>query len=553
MTDIEIALAAKKKDIEEIAEKININSESLELYGKYKAKLNMSIDELDDRQSNLILVTSINPTRAGEGKSTVAVGLVDALNNINKKAIGVLREPSMGPVFGLKGGATGGGYSQVIPMEDINLHFTGDIHAITSANNLISTCIDNHIHHGNELNIDINNIFFKRVIDMNDRTLRNVEIGKGSDVNGVERKESFTITAASEVMAILCLANDMEDLKIKIGEIIFAKDLSGNILKVKDLNIVGAVCVILKDALKPNLVQTIKHSPILLHGGPFANIAHGCNSLIATKTALKLSDYVVTEAGFGADLGSEKFINIKCRKAGLKPKVAVIVVTLRALKLHGGADLDKLSDANADALVKGIENLKRHIEIVKSYDLNFVIAINQFQTDLKEELNILIQYANAHDYPIELADVFTDNSNGATKLAQTVADICEKSNGEIKYTYNLEDSIVDKITKIAVNLYGAKEIKLTAEAQNDLEFIKRNKLESLAVCIAKTPASFSSEAKLIGAPKDFTLEVKRLSVSNGAGFIVVMIGNVLLMPGLPKVPQAEYMSITKEGKVNGLN
>ncbi len=549
-SDIEIALESQKKDIREIARKININEEQLEMYGRYKAKINTDIQKGD---GDLILVTSINPTRAGEGKSTVTVGLVDSMNELSKRTIGVMRQPSMGPVFGLKGGASGGGYSQVIPMEDINLHFTGDMHAITSANNLICACIDNHIHHSNDLKIDIDNIFFKRTVDMNDRSLREITIGQGKSINGVERNDGFTITAASEIMAVLCLSNDLKELKEKIGRIIIGKNRSGEIVTVKDLNIVGAVCLILKDALKPNLVQTIKNNPVLLHGGPFANIAHGCNSIIATKTALGLADYVVTEAGFGADLGSEKFINIKSRIGNLSPKAIVIVATVRALKMHGAVEYDLLEKENVEAVRNGLENLQRHIEIVSSYGVDFVVAINRFQSDTKDEIDAILKYAEENGYKACDIDVFTDNEQGAKQLANIVVDICSKENRDKPiFTYSETDNLLEKIRKV-VSLYGASGFELGEEAKEDLKFIKDNKLDNLLICMAKTPSSFTDDPKIIGAPKDFTIKINRLRVANGAGFIICMIGNTMLMPGLPKVPQAEKMNILENGIIEGLN
>ncbi len=551
-SDIEIALNAAKKPIVEIAQKLNIDAEALELYGNDKAKLNLNPEDLTTKAENLVLVTSINPTRAGEGKSTITVGLTDSLQAINKSVIACLREPSMGPVFGIKGGATGGGYAQVNPMADINLHFTGDMHAITAANNLIAAAIDNHIHQGNELNIDINNITFKRVMDMNERSLREVTICQGPAINGVERKDGFQITVASEVMAILCLAKDLEDFKTRIGEMIVAYSTSNQPIYVKDLNVVGAVALIMKDAIKPNLIQTLEHAPVLMHGGPFANIAHGCNSLIATRLGLRLADYVVTEAGFGADLGSEKFIDIKSRMGNLKPKVVVIVATIRALKLHGGADMNNLAAEDLKALEAGLSNLAKHIDTVKQYGVNYLVAINKFATDTEAEIALLERYCQAQGHNVVLADVWAHGSQGGKELATKVVELCENSTNALNYIYESDDSFAQKMQKVITKVYGGKDYQLSENAQKQLTNLENLGLDYLPICMAKTPASLSDNPELIGAPTDFTIKIDEIRVSNGAGFIVVITGKVMVMPGLGKNAAMYKMDIDNQGNISGL-
>lgn len=551
-TDIEIALNSETKDITEIAKNLNIDKSALELYGKDKAKLNLNPENMEKKAENLVLVTSINPTRAGEGKSTITVGLTDSLQAINKSVIACLREPSMGPVFGIKGGATGGGYAQVNPMADINLHFTGDMHAITAANNLIAAAIDNHIHQGNELDIDLDNIPFKRVMDMNERSLREITICQGPAVNGVERKDGFQITVASEVMAILCLAKDLDDFKKRIGEMIVAYSNKKEAIYVKQLNVVGAVALIMKDAIKPNLVQTLEHAPVLMHGGPFANIAHGCNSLIATNLGLKLADYVVTEAGFGADLGSEKFIDIKSRIGGLKPKAIVIVATIRALKLHGAADSEELAKEDISALEKGLENLAKHIDTIKQYGTNYVIAINKFATDTKAEIELLENYCTTHGHDVILTNVWEQGSKGGIDLANKVVELCENSTNEMHYIYELEDDFRIKLNKIIQKVYGGRGFVLSEKAKKQLADIQNLNLDHLPVCMAKTPASLTDDPNLIGAPKDFTINIDEIRLSNGAGFIVVVTGKVMVMPGLGKNAAMYNMDIDNTGNIKGL-
>ncbi len=551
-TDIEIAMSAEKKPIVEIAKNLKIAEEDLELYGKYKAKINLKATELGQKAENLVLVTAINPTRAGEGKSTVTVGLTDSLQRIGKDVIACLREPSLGPVFGIKGGATGGGYAQVNPMEDINLHFTGDMHAITTANNLIAAALDNHMHQGNELEINPQRIVFKRVLDMNERTLREITIAQGAKVNGVERKDHFQITVASEVMAILCLATDLEDFKKRIGKMIVAYTHDNKPITVADLKVVGAVALVMKDAIKPNLVQTLEHAPVLMHGGPFANIAHGCNSLIATKMGLKLADYVITEAGFGADLGSEKFVDIKSRMGGLNPKAIVLVATIRALKLHGGADSNELQNEDLTALKKGIANLQKHIDTVKAYGINYVVAINEFVTDTEAELELLADYCNQNNHPVVRASIWAKGSAGGVELANAVVNACQTQTKPVNFIYELTDSFEEKVNKIIQTVYGGSGFELSETAKNNLTQIKELGLDHLPVCMAKTPASLSDNPELIGAPKDFKIHISEITISAGAGFLVILTGKVMVMPGLPKVPSANNMDITSDGEIVGL-
>lgn len=551
-TDLEIAQECKLLNIKDVAKKINISEDDLELYGKHKAKLDINyLSKLDKKEGKLILVTAINPTKAGEGKSTTTVGLGDALNKLGKKTVIALREPSLGPVFGLKGGAAGGGYAQVVPMEDINLHFTGDMHAITTANNLISACLDNHIHQGNELNIDINNITWKRCLDMNDRNLRKITVGLGPKANGIEREDGFNITVASEVMAVLCLSMSVSDLKSRLSSMLVAYNLDGQPVYVKDLNIQGALTMILKDAIKPNMVQTLENNPVLIHGGPFANIAHGCNSILATKSALKLADYVVTEAGFGADLGAEKFLDIKCRMGNLKPNVVVIVATIRALKQHGGISYENLKEENVNALLDGCANLAKHIETVKSFNLPYVVAINEFITDTKNEVQALENWCIENKHPMALSQVWEKGGNGGIELANKVLEAIEEPN-YFKPIYDLDMSIEEKILTIARTCYGARDVLYSDQALEQLEVYKKFKWDKLPICMAKTPISLTDNDKIVGAPKDFDITIREFRPSLGAGFIVALTGSVLTMPGLPKIPAANNMDIDENGVIKGL-
>ncbi|MDQ0360688.1 formate--tetrahydrofolate ligase [Breznakia pachnodae] len=552
-TDLEIAQEATMMKIDEIAKKAGIPVEDIEYYGNYKAKVSLDVlkERKNEEDGKLILVTAINPTKAGEGKSTTTVGLVDAFQKIGKNAMVALREPSLGPVFGLKGGAAGGGYAQVVPMEDINLHFTGDMHAITTCNNLISACLDNHIHQGNVLNIDKDRVVFKRVLDMNDRVLRQVEVGLGPKANGVERKDGFNITVASEVMAVLCLADSLMDLKEKLGNMLVAYNMDGEAVYVKDLEIAGALAMVMKDAIKPNLVQTIENNPVLIHGGPFANIAHGCNSVLATKTCLKLADYVITEAGFGADLGAEKFLDIKCRKANLKPNAVVIVATIRALKQHGNIAYEDLQKENVDAMLEGCCNLKKHIETIQAFGLPYVVAINEFATDTKEEVEALQDWCKTHGHPMALSQVWAKGGAGAVDLAEILVDLVEMENN-YKPLYEVEDTIENKILTIAQTCYGAKDVAYSEEAKEQIALFEKNGWDNLPICMAKVPTSLTDDAKICGAPKDFTITIRELRPSLGAGFIVALTGSVMTMPGLPKVPAANRMDIDEEGNIVGL-
>ncbi len=552
LTDLEIAQQADIKPIKEIAKKLNINEDDLEFYGKYKAKVDPNCIKAKE-DGKVILVTAISPTPAGEGKSTTTIGLSDALNKLNYKTIVALREPSFGPVMGVKGGAAGGGYAQVIPMEDINLHFTGDLHAITTANNAIASMIDNHIHQGNKLGIDPTRIIWHRCLDMNDRALRSVIVGLGGSSNGVPREDHFDITVASEVMAVLCLSTSLEDFKKRIARMIVAYTYDKKPVTVDDLNATGAVALIMKDALKPNLVQTLEHNPALIHGGPFANIAHGCNSVIATKLAMKLADYVVTEAGFGADLGAEKFLDIKCRQTGIKPSCVVIVATIRALKMHGGVLKEDLKEENVDALLSGIVNLEKHIENIKKYNLPYVVAINKFYTDTKNEIDALENWAKKNGHTVSLSEVFTDGGNGGIDLAKKVIDQIDKNDGSktFKCIYDENDSIKDKITTIAKEIYGAGAVEFSSLAKTQMKQMKRNGWDNLPICMAKTQYSLSDNPKLLGRPEGFTLTIRELKPSIGAGFIVALTGDIMTMPGLPKEPAAEKMDII-DGKIVGL-
>ena len=554
LSDIEIAQNAKMKHIRDVAASIGIAEDDLEFYGKYKAKIASELlgKVKDNENGKLILVTAINPTPAGEGKTTTTIGLGDALTNMGKKCVLALREPSLGPVMGIKGGAAGGGYSQVVPMEDINLHFTGDMHAITAANNLLSAMIDNHIHQGNALDIDVTNIVWKRVVDMNDRALRHVVVGMGGKVNGIPREDGFMITVASEVMAILCLANDLEDLKNRLGEIIIGYNRSGEPVKASDLKAQGAMAALLKDAIKPNLVQTLEYTPCFIHGGPFANIAHGCNSVQATKLAMKLSDYTITEAGFGADLGAEKFFDIKCVKAGLKPSAVVMVATVRALKYHGGAKLDQLKEPNLEALKKGVANLEKQVENMKKFNICPVVAINKFVTDTDEEIAFLANKCKELEVPMEVAEVWAKGGEGAENLARLVSKVAEQCTCSMKPLYDWEWSVEKKIETIAKELYGAAAIDYTTEAKSDLKKVMDLGLDKLPVCIAKTQKSLSDNPKLLGRPKDFVVTVRQIEIASGAGFIIPITGSIMRMPGLPDIPAAEKIDIDNNGKITGL-
>ena len=555
MTDIEIAQAANMKRINEIALKMGLEEDDYEQHGKYRAKVELSVlkKNKDNKDGKLILVTAITPTPAGEGKSTVTVGLTQALNKKGYNSIAALREPSLGPVFGMKGGATGGGYSQVVPMEDINLHFTGDLHAISTAHNLISACIDNHLTHGNELDIDVTRITWKRVIDMNDRALREVIVGLGSKINGIPRESSFQITVASEIMAIFCLAESLDDLKERIGKIVFGYTRSGSALKVSDLKIQGAVTALLKEAIKPNLVQTLENTPVFIHGGPFANIAHGCNSVLATKMALKLSDYVVTEAGFAADLGAEKFLDIKSRVAGLNPNAVVIVATARALKHHGGDKI--LKGENLETLRKGLVNLEKHIENMQKYNLPVVVAINKFITDTDNELDIIQKFCEEKGVKVALCEIWSKGGEGGFDLVDLVMEaLQENENSEIKYTplYDLKAATKEKILTIATEIYGAKGVKFTTKASNDIKKYEELGYSNLPICMSKTQKSLSDNPTLLGRPTDFEVTINEVRLSAGAGFLVVMAGEIIDMPGLPKKPAAEGIDVDSNGKISGL-
>lgn len=554
-SDLEIAQEAKMKKITEIAQDIGLTEDDYELYGNYKAKINLDVlKRLENKpDGKLILVTAINPTPAGEGKSTTTVGLGQAFNKLGYKSVIALREPSFGPVMGVKGGAAGGGYAQVVPMEDLNLHFTGDLHAITTANNAISAMIDNHIHQGNELHIDPTRIVWKRCLDMNDRALRNVIVGLGGSANGAPREDGFNITVASEIMAVLCLASDLADFKERVKRIVVAYTYDKKPVTVGDLGVEGAITLIMRDAIKPNLVQTLENTPVLVHGGPFANIAHGCNSIIATKMALKLSDYTVTEAGFGADLGAEKFFDIKCRYAGLKPDAVVIVATIRALKMHGGVAKDDLKQENVEALLKGIANLEKHIENIKQYNLPYVVAINKFVSDTDNEVKALYDWAKENNHPVELSDVWSLGGEGGIDLARRlVKEIEANPSNDFEYIYDLEDSIEEKINKIACKIYGASGVDFTASAKTQLRTFKKNGWDKLAVCMAKTQYSLSDDQKKLGRPEGFRITVRELRPSIGAGFIVAITGDIMTMPGLPKHPAALDMDVDDNNKAVGL-
>ena len=553
-SDIQIAQEAKMEPIIKIAEKLNLGEDDIELYGKYKCKISLDVlnNNKDKKDGKLVLVTAINPTPAGEGKSTVTVGLGQALCKTGKKAVIALREPSLGPVFGVKGGAAGGGYAQVVPMEDINLHFTGDMHAITTANNLLCAAIDNHIHQGNDLRIDSRRIIFKRVMDMNDRALRNIVVGMGGKVNGFLREDGFMITVASEIMAILCLATSLSDLKERMGNILIAYDLDGNPVYAKQLEVQGAMALLMKDAVKPNLVQTLENTPAIIHGGPFANIAHGCNSIVATKMALKLGDVVVTEGGFGADLGAEKFLDIKCRYGNLTPNCVVIVATMRALKHHGGVKKEELNTPNVEALAKGIVNLEKQIENMKKYNVPVVVAINKFVTDSNEEIQFIKDFCEKLEVKVALSDVWAKGGEGGLELANIVNEVLDNEESNFKVLYDEKDTIKDKILTIAKEIYGAKNVLYTPAANRQIAELERFELDKLPICMAKTQYSLSDNPALLGRPENFDITVKEVRVSNGAGFIVVLTGDIMTMPGLPKVPAANRMDILENGEIVGL-
>ena len=549
--DLQIAKSIQLKPIVDIADAYGI-TDHIEQNGKYKAKIDLSIMNQKKEDGKLILVTAISPTPAGEGKTTTTVGLGQGLSKIGKNTVIALREPSLGPVMGIKGGAAGGGYAQVLPMEDLNLHFTGDMHAITAANNTICALVDNHIYQGNEKNIDPEKVVFKRCVDVNDRNLRQVTIGQGSHVNGIQRQDGFNITVASEIMAILCLATSYEDLKRRISNIIVGYTPDNQPVRVEDLAIEGAITMLLKDALKPNLVQTCEHTAAIVHGGPFANIAHGCNSIIATKTALKMGDYVVTEAGFGADLGAEKFFNIKCREGNLNPEAVVMVATIRALKMHGGIHKDHLKEENIEALAKGVENLAKHIDSVTKFGVPYVVAINHFVFDTDGEVDFLLNWCKENGHPVAVAKGWAEGGAGTVELAKLVVETIEDKPSQFKPLYEREASFEDKVSTIAKNIYGARGVVFTEEAQKQLQTIKDLGYSDYLVCMAKTPASLTDDPKRIGRPTDFDITIREVRISAGAGFIVCLTGNVLTMPGLPKQPAALNMDLTAEGEIIGL-
>ena len=552
MTDIEIAKNTKLDEINKIAEKLEIKEEDIEQYGKYKAKISNEIYEKNKSKNNgkLILVTAISPTPLGEGKTTVSIAIADGLRKIGKKSILTLREPSLGPVFGIKGGATGGGKVQIAPMEDINLHFTGDIHAITSANNLLSAMIDNHIYFGNELGFE--KVVWKRCLDLNDRQLRKVETGLSGESKIVPRIDNFDITVASEIMAVLCLAENLKDLKQKLGNIIIGYNKKEEPIYVKQLKAEGAMTVLLKDAIKPNLVQTLEHTPALVHGGPFANIAHGCNSVIATKTALKLADYTITEAGFGADLGAEKFLDIKCRKTGLKPDAVVIVATIKAIKYHGGVEKEKIQEENIEGIEKGIDNLYKHIDNIKSkFGLNVIVALNKYASDTEKEIEYIKEKLANKNIELSVVEGWAKGGDGAIDIANKLVKLSQQPN-EFKYIYNDSDSIKEKILKIAKNIYYAKDVKYSEEAEKQIENIEKMGYAKLPICIAKTQYSFSDDPKNLECKDDYNINVRGVELKNGAGFVVVLAGKIMTMPGLPKVPAAESIDIDEDGEIVGI-
>lgn len=554
LTDVQIAQGAQMKPIKEIADQLGLSEDDLELYGKYKAKISLeTIEKVKEREDGkLILVTAINPTPAGEGKTTTMIGLSQALNKLGKKSIVAMREPSLGPCFGVKGGAAGGGYAQVVPMEDINLHFTGDIHAITTANNLIAAMLDNSIQQGNPLDIDTRQIVWKRCVDLNDRALRHIVVGLGGKVNGVPREDGFDISVASEVMGILCLATSLEDLKQRAGRMIVAYNRAGEPVTVDDIKATGAVTLLLKDAIKPNLVQTLDHTPVFVHGGPFANIAHGCNSVMATQLALKLGDYAITEAGFGADLGAEKFLDIKCRQADMKPDAVVIVATVRALKMHGGVAKKDLGEENLEALRKGIENLEKHIENIAKYNLPSVVAINAFPTDTEAELTLLDEICKSKGVDVAISQVWAKGADGGVELAETLLKVLETKKAAFSPIYDLELPIAEKIKTIAREIYGAEDVLFTKKVVNKMKTYTEQGLGQLPICIAKTQYSLSDDPTLLGRPEGFTVTISDLIPNAGAGFLVAISGDIMRMPGLPKVPAAANMDIEEDGTIVGL-
>ena len=551
--DLKIAQAAVLEDICTIADKAGIDRKYLIPYGNDKAKVSLKIaDEIGDRpDGKLILVTAINPTKAGEGKSTTTIGLADGMNKIGKKVMACLREPSLGPVFGLKGGAAGGGYAQVVPMEAINLHFTGDMHAITTATNLIAAMLDNSIYQGNPLNIDPARVEWKRCLDMNDRTLRTITIAQEKATNGVERKDHFVITVATEIMAILCLSKDLEDFRERVARCIVAYTYDNKPVTVRDIEADGAAAVVMKDAIQPNLVQTLEHTPVFVHGGPFANIAHGCNSLIATRTALKLADYVVTEAGFGADLGAEKFLDIKCRLGGLKPNAVVIVATVRALKMHGGVDAEHLQEENVEAMLEGAKNLAKHVESIREFGVPFLVAINKFSADTPKEVEALLSWCKENGYPAEESDGWANGGNGTIELAQHVCALCDEPTNYAP-VYDVNDTIQNKILAISQKIYGAADVEYSETALEKIKIFISNGWDRVPVCMAKTPLSLTDDPNIKGRPEHFTIHVQDLSISRGAGFIVAYTGSILTMPGLPKVPAAVHMGVDENGDSYGI-
>lgn len=554
LSDIEIAQQTTLEPIVKIAEKVGLTDDDLELYGKYKAKISFdAIKRLSKNEDGkLVLVTAITPTPAGEGKTLTTIGLAQALNYMGHKAVVALREPSLGPVFGIKGGAAGGGYSQVLPMEDINLHFTGDMHAITAANNLLAAAIDNHVHQGNALRIDVRRVIWKRVMDMNDRALRNIVVGMGGKVCGFPREDHFMITVASEIMAALCLASDLMDLKKRMGDITVAYDLDGNLVTARQLGVEGAMAILMKDAIKPNLVQTIEHTPALVHGGPFANIAHGCNSVVATKLALKMGDIAVTEAGFGADLGAEKFMDIKCRFAGIKPNAVVVVATVRALKMHGGVDKKNLQEENIEALKKGFANLAKHVENMRTYDVPVVVGINKFATDTDAEIATLRQLCADYGVDAALNNCWAEGGKGGVELGEKVLKLIDQPQTPYKPLYDVNDTIAQKMETIVKKIYGGAGVVFESKAQKQVAELEKFGLDKMPLCVAKTQYSLSDDSALLGAPKDFTVTVKDVRVCTGAGFIVCQTGDIMTMPGLPKVPAANRMDIDENGVITGL-
>lgn len=553
-SDIEIAQEAELVHIKEVAEKLEINEDELEFYGKYKAKISDELwESVKDREDGkLVLVTAINPTPAGEGKTTTSIGLGEAMALLGKKAVLALREPSLGPCFGIKGGAAGGGYAQVVPMEDLNLHFTGDFHAITSANNLLAALLDNHIQQGNQLGIDPRQVVWKRCMDMNDRALRNIVIGLGSKMDGMVREDHFIITVASEIMAVLCLADNMEDLKRRLGRIIVAYSFDGTPITADDLHATGSMAALLKDAIKPNLIQTLEHNPAIVHGGPFANIAHGCNSVRATKTALKLGDIAITEAGFGADLGAEKFFDIKCRKAGLKPDAVVLVATIRALKYNGGVPKADLAKEDLESLKKGIVNLEKHIENLQKFGVPVVVTLNSFVTDTKEEIAFVENFCNERNCEFALSEVWEKGGEGGIELAKKVLDTLDHKEAHFKPLYDDEMSLMDKIKTIATEIYGADDVTYSKAALKELKHIEEMGMGNFPVCMAKTQYSLSDDASKLGRPTGFTVNVREVYVSAGAGFVVAITGSIMTMPGLPKVPAANNIDVTNDGVITGL-